>query len=52
LEIAYTNNAVLITEDKDFGELAYCFQLKLSGILLVRMIEAQSVDKRSPLQSD
>jgi predicted nuclease of predicted toxin-antitoxin system len=45
LEIAFTNSALLITEDKDFGELAFRFQLKHSGILLVRMIEAESKEK-------
>ena len=45
LEIAFANSALLITEDKDFGELAFRFQLKHSGILLVRMIEAESKEK-------
>ena len=45
LEIACINNALPITEDKDFGELVYRFQLEHSGILLIRMIEAKSIDK-------
>ena len=45
LELAYTNNALLITEDKDFGELVFRFQLKHKGILLIRMIEAKSLEK-------
>jgi predicted nuclease of predicted toxin-antitoxin system len=34
LEIAVSKNALLITEDKDFGELVFRFQLEHKGILL------------------
>ena len=40
LSIAVDQNALLITEDKDFGELVFRFQLKHRGILLVRIEEA------------
>jgi predicted nuclease of predicted toxin-antitoxin system len=37
LKLAEDNLALLITEDKDFGELVFRFQLKHTGILLLRM---------------
>jgi predicted nuclease of predicted toxin-antitoxin system len=39
LTIAVSKNALLITEDKDFGELVFRFQLKHRGILLLRLTE-------------
>jgi predicted nuclease of predicted toxin-antitoxin system len=39
LAVAVEQNALLITEDKDFGELVFRFQLRHSGILLVRIEE-------------
>lgn len=37
LKIATENQCLLITEDKDFGELAYRLKLVHSGILLIRL---------------
>jgi predicted nuclease of predicted toxin-antitoxin system len=37
LIIASENQCLLITEDKDFGELTYRLKLKHSGILLIRL---------------
>jgi predicted nuclease of predicted toxin-antitoxin system len=37
LKIASDNQCLLITEDKDFGELAYRLKLVHSGILLIRL---------------
>ena len=37
LTIAYDNGALLITEDKDFGELVFRLQLPHRGILLIRI---------------
>ncbi|TCO06912.1 DUF5615 family PIN-like protein [Natronoflexus pectinivorans] len=37
LQIAVHNNALLITEDKDFGELSFRMRLKHCGILLIRL---------------
>jgi predicted nuclease of predicted toxin-antitoxin system len=45
LNISNEQNALLITEDKDFGELVFRFQLPHKGILLVRMIDAKSTEK-------
>ncbi|SFP64262.1 DUF5615 family PIN-like protein [Parafilimonas terrae] len=45
LNIAINKNALLITEDKDFGELVFRFQFFHKGILLVRMVNAKSLEK-------
>ena len=37
IEIANKNDAVIITEDKDFGELTYRFKIKNRGIVLIRL---------------
>lgn len=37
LDIANRENSLLITDDKDFGELVFLRRLKASGILLVRL---------------
>ena len=40
LSIASENRALLITEDKDFGELVFRLRLPHHGILLIRIEEA------------
>ncbi|MEO7446541.1 MAG: DUF5615 family PIN-like protein [Ferruginibacter sp.] len=40
LSIACDNKALLITEDKDFGELVFRLQLPHHGILLIRIEKA------------
>ncbi|MDQ6843785.1 MAG: DUF5615 family PIN-like protein [Bacteroidota bacterium] len=40
LSIAFGNKALLITEDKDFGELVFRLQLPHYGILLIRIEDA------------
>lgn len=45
LSIAINKNALLITEDKDFGELVFRFKLLHKGILLIRMLNAKSIEK-------
>lgn len=42
LDIAHTKNALLITEDKDFGELVFRLQLPHRGVLLIKIAEAQN----------
>ncbi len=37
LRIAVKNNCLLITEDKDFGELTYRLKHKHCGVLLIRL---------------
>jgi predicted nuclease of predicted toxin-antitoxin system len=37
LNIAVKNNSLLLTEDKDFGELTYRLRLEHKGILLIRL---------------
>ena len=39
LAIAVKNQGLLITEDKDFGELTYRIKLDHKGILLIRLSE-------------
>lgn len=39
LKIASENQYLLITEDKDFGELSYRLKLVHSGILLIRLTD-------------
>lgn len=45
LKVAVKNKSLLITEDKDFGELVHRFGMKHSGILLIRLIELDSAEK-------
>ncbi len=40
LSIAVEKQALLITEDKDFGELVFRLKLPHSGVLLIRIEEA------------
>jgi predicted nuclease of predicted toxin-antitoxin system len=47
LEFAFAEKALLITEDKDFGELTYRLQKPSHGILLIRMMEHDSETKAS-----
>lgn len=47
LKVAVKNNSLLITEDKDFGELVYRLNMKHCGILLIRLVEFNSVEKAS-----
>ena len=51
LSIAFENNALLITEDKDSGELVYRFQLPHHGILLIRMINSTSPEKATSVSA-
>ncbi len=37
LQIAIQQNSLLLTEDKDFGELTYRLQIEHKGILLIRL---------------
>ena len=37
LKIAFDKQALLLTEDKDFGELVFRLQLKHNGVLLIRL---------------
>jgi predicted nuclease of predicted toxin-antitoxin system len=41
LAIAHGKEALLITEDKDFGELVFRLQLPHRGVLLVKIADAQ-----------
>lgn len=41
LQVAVSNKALLITEDKDFGELVFRLHLEHKGILLIRVEEKE-----------
>lgn len=45
LTMAVEQKAVLLTEDKDFGELVYRLRLPHCGILLVRLLRMDPADK-------
>lgn len=47
LKIAAENQILLITEDKDFGELAYRLKLVHSGILLIRLSDTPRKERIS-----
>lgn len=51
LELAFEQQAFLITEDKDFGELTYRLQKPSHGILLIRLIEESSETKAAQVLS-
>lgn len=45
LAIAVKNQCLLITEDKDFGELTYRLKLEHKGILLIRLSELSRIER-------
>lgn len=45
MEIAVKNRSLLLTEDKDFGELVYRFKMNHFGILLIRLVNYSSSEK-------
>ena len=45
LAIAVEQNAVILTEDKDFGELVHRLRLPHRGILLIRPVKMDPSDK-------
>jgi len=48
LKIAYEKDSLLITEDKDFGELAFRLKFQHKGIVLIRLSDMPR-DKRLTL---
>ncbi|NOX46473.1 MAG: hypothetical protein GXO89_05790 [Chlorobi bacterium] len=45
LQIATKRNSLLITEDKDFGELTHRLKLKHKGVLLIRLSDIPRKDR-------
>jgi predicted nuclease of predicted toxin-antitoxin system len=45
LEIAKSKQCLLITEDKDFGELAYRLKLEHRGIMLIRLSDISRMER-------
>jgi len=50
LELAFSEDRIIVTMDKDFGELVYHRKQKHSGVLLLRMEDAGRDDKLSAVQ--
>ena len=50
LEFAVKRNALLITEDKDFGELAFRLKYKHKGILLIRLSDIPRKERIKTVQ--
>lgn len=50
LEKANTENRILITNDKDFGELIFREQKTHKGVILLRLRDEQAVNKISVLK--
>ena len=50
LELAFSENRIVITMDKDFGELVYYRKQKHSGVILLRMEDARIDEKLSAVQ--
>lgn len=45
LQIALDRQAILLTEDKNFGELVHRLRMNHCGILLVRLLKLDSAEK-------
>lgn len=45
LEFAFKNDSILITEDKDFGELSHRLKLPNKGILLIRLSDIPRTER-------
>ena len=45
LQIAVDRKSILLTEDKDFGELVHRLRMSHCGILLVRLLKMSSAEK-------
>ena len=45
LNIANEQNTILLTEDKDFGELVFRLKLPNPGVVLVRMLKSTRLEK-------
>ena len=51
IELANSEDAIIITMDKDFGELIFKFQSSHKGILLLRLEDAVAEEKLSAIQN-
>lgn len=51
IKLANYENAIIITMDKDFGELVYKTHLQHKGILLLRLEDAVGEEKLSVIQN-
>ncbi len=51
LQLAFNENAILITMDKDFGELIFKNHSLHTGVLLLRLEDAVAEEKLSAIQN-
>ena len=51
LNLANENQAILLTEDKDFGELVYRLKLAAYGIILIRLSGWDTEDKMNRISN-
>ncbi|MEO8109304.1 MAG: DUF5615 family PIN-like protein [Ginsengibacter sp.] len=51
VSLANTENAIIITMDKDFGELVFKNQSSYKGILLLRLEDAVAEEKLAAIQN-
>ena len=45
IKLAVSENRIIITMDKDFGELVYHFEKKHAGVILLRLDDARGDEK-------
>ncbi|MBN1593821.1 MAG: DUF5615 family PIN-like protein, partial [Candidatus Coatesbacteria bacterium] len=45
INLAADNNALVLTADKDFGDLIYRQGIKTSGVILIRLSEFSGQDR-------
>lgn len=50
LDLSFANNSVLVTSDKDYGELIYKLKLPHSGVILLRLENELSENKVAALR--
>jgi predicted nuclease of predicted toxin-antitoxin system len=45
IKIAFDEDRIIITMDKDFGELVYHFSIAHAGVILLRLEDADGIEK-------
>ncbi len=50
VQMAFDESRIIITMDKDFGELVFHTHLSHNGVLLLRLEDANGIEKRKTVQ--
>ena len=50
IQMAFDESRIIITMDKDFGELVFRSHLSHNGVLLLRLEDATGIEKRKTVQ--